>query len=359
MKVIAFLTEPASYTIDLVKNVHIPNQIFYKYLFNISYTRPNSNEIYDDELFMNKLSFINRFKAIRNDYSAYDAIIFNGYDSVSFLILWCVHVFSKHKKPIAIESDTPLKIPSNFFKRIIKKWYLNYLFKNSYLHGLAGGNKSQKKLFSYYGMPSERIHFLPMVVDVNKFKYPPIRQRHEKFTFLFVGRFIPLKQIEYIIDEFLMKFRNDNSVQLILVGDGESYSSIYDNYSKFENILFKGRLSGKALLKEFELAHVLVLASNNENWGLVINEAMSAAIPILSNVGIGANYDLIEDKDTGLIFDSSVKGSLANKMDVICKNKELYQVCSKNAYSLMHEYWNFNLYSKQLKIALFKMVNEK
>jgi glycosyltransferase involved in cell wall biosynthesis len=359
MKVIAFLTEPASYTIDLVKNVHIPNQISYKYLFNLSYTRPNSNEIYSDDLFLNKLSLIKQFKVIRNDYRTNDAIIFNGYDSISFLFLWLVHVFSKHKKPIAIESDTPLKIPSNFFKRLVKKWYLSHLFKNPYLHGLAGGNNSQKKLFSYYGMSSERIHFLPMVVDVNQFKYPPLRERHEKFTFLYVGRFIPLKQIECIIDEFLIKFRNDSSVQLVLVGDGESYAGISENYSNLENVIFKGRLSAKTLQKEFELANVLVLASNNENWGLVINEAMSAAIPILSNVGIGANYDLIEDKDTGLIFDSSVEGALANKMDIIYKNKELYQVCSKNAYSLMHEYWNFKLYSKQLKLALSKMVNEK
>ena len=50
------------------------------------------------------------------------------------------------------------------------------------------------------------------------------------------------------------KFTNENLLNFI-----------DDNYSKFENILFKGRLSGKALLKEFELAHVLVLASNNEN----------------------------------------------------------------------------------------------
>ena len=105
---------------------------------------------------------------------------------------------------------------------------------------------------------------------------------------------------------------------------------------------------------EFELAHVLVLASNNENWGLVINEAMSASLAVLSNVGIGANYDLIKDKDTGLIFDASNKGDLANKMQILYRNKELYQILTKNAYSLMHEYWNFNLYFKQLNLAYQK-----
>ena len=359
MKVIVFLTEPASYTIDLVNMVYLTNNITYKFLYTSSYSKPDTSEQFDDNLFLDKLSIISRFKALKKDYNENDVVIFSGYNSFSFLLLWIVHTFSKFKKPISIISDTPLKIPSNLFKRIAKKWYLNYLFKNSYLNGMAGGNESQKELFRYYGMSSKRIHFLPMVVDANQFKFPPSRQRNEVFTFLFVGRFIPLKQIDVIIEEFLMKFEKDTSVQLILVGDGPKYTSIYENYSKYTNVLFKGRLTAIDLKQEFELAHVFVLASNNENWGLVINEAMSASLAVLSNIGIGANYDLIKDKNTGLIFDASKKGDLANKMQILYRNKEQYQVLTKNAYSLMHEYWNFNLYSKQFNLAISKMLNHK
>ena len=359
MKVIVFLTEPASYTIDLAKMVYLPNDINYKFLYTSSYSKPKTSEHFDDNLFLDKLSIISRFITLKKDYNENDVVLFSGYTSISFLLLWIIHVFSKHKKPIFIISDTPLKIPSNPFKRIAKKWYLNYLFKNPYLNGLAGGNDTQKKLFRYYGMSSERIHFLPMVVDVNQFKFSPLRKRNEVFTFLFVGRFIPLKQIEVIIEEFLMKFEKDTSVQLILVGDGPRYTSIYENYSKYTNVLFKGRLTAMDLKREFELAHVFVLASNNENWGLVINEAMSASLAVLSNLGIGANYDLIQDKDTGLIFDASKKGDLANKMQILCKNKEHFQVLTKNAYSLMHKYWNFNLYSKQLNLVLSQILEQK
>ena len=50
---------------------------------------------------------------------------------------------------------------------------------------------------------------------------------------------------------------------------------------------------------------------------------------------------------------------LANKMQILCKNKEHFQVLTKNAYSLMHEYWNFNLYSKQLNLALSQILEQK
>ena len=359
MKVIVFLTEPASYTIDLVKMVYSPNGINYKFLYTSSYSKPIIFDQFDDNLFLDKLPILSRFKTLMKDYDTYDHVIFSGYTSISFLLIWIIHVFSKNKKPISIISDTPLKVPSNPFKRIAKKWFLNYLFKNPYLNGLAGGNGSQKNLFRYYGMSSERIHFLPMVVDVNQFKFSPLRKRNEIFTFLFVGRFITLKQIEIIIEEFLMKFKKDKSVQLILVGDGPKYTSIYEKYSRYTNVLFKGRLTTTDLKREFELAHVLVLASSNENWGLVINEAMSASLAVLSNIGIGSNYDLIEEKDTGLIFDALKRGDLANKMQILFKNKEQYQVLTKNAYSLMHEYWNFNLYFKQLNLALSKILKHK
>ena len=50
-------------------------------------------------------------------------------------------------------------------------------------------------------MSEEKIHFLPMVVDANQFKFNSL-EKEMIFTYLYVGRFIKLKQIEIIIDEF-------------------------------------------------------------------------------------------------------------------------------------------------------------
>ena len=357
MKVVVYLTEPASYTIDLVKKIYLPNNISFRFIKSKSYS--NSTKNFPQNLFLKNLSIFSRFKILKEDYDNFDTIFFSGYNSTTFLILWLIHIFSKNKKTISIISDTPLKIPSNILKRIIKKLYLNYIFSNKYLNGLAGGEKLQKELFRYYGMSEERIHFLPMVVDVEQFKFEPSRNRNKIFTYLFVGRFIKLKQIEIIINEFLTVFEDNKSVQLILVGDGPRYKIIHNKYSKHTNILFLGRLMTNELKQEFKFAHVLILASNNENWGLVINEAMSASLAVLSNVGIGANYDLIQNKQTGIIFNASIKGDLANKMQILYNEKEKYLSLTKNAFLLMHNYWNFKLYYKQFKIILSKLQKQK
>ena len=357
MKVVVYLTEPATYTIDLVKEIYLPNNISFKFIKSKSYS--NSTKNLPKNLFLKNFSIFGRFRILKEDYCNFDTIFFSGYNSTSFFILWLIHIFSKNKKSISIISDTPLKIPSNVLKRVIKKLYLQYIFSNKYLNGLAGGKKLHKELFRYYGMSEEKIHFLPMVVDVNQFKFNPTRERNKIFTYLYVGRFIKLKQIEIIIDEFLTIFKENKSAQLILIGDGPRYSNIRNKYSNHTNILFLGRLMKNELKRELKFAHVLILASNNENWGLVINEAMSASLAVLSNVGIGANYDLIQNKNTGLIFNTSIKGDLANKMQILYYDKEKYLSLTKNAFSLMHDYWNFKLYQKQFKVILSKLNKQK
>ena len=148
MKVVVYLTEPATYTIDLVKEIYLPNNISFKFIKSKSYS--NSTKNLPKNLFLKNFSIFGRFRILKEDYCNFDTIFFSGYNSTSFFILWLIHIFSKNKKSISIISDTPLKIPSNVLKRVIKKLYLQYIFSNKYLNGLAGGKKLHKELFRYY-----------------------------------------------------------------------------------------------------------------------------------------------------------------------------------------------------------------
>ena len=120
MKVVAYLTEPASYTLDLMLSVHIPNNIDCRFLFNTTHAQSKVANQFKDFIYLNELSIIKRYQLLKEDYNKNNVIIFNGYDSISFLILWLIHILAKRKKSIAIESDTPLKVPKNIFKRFIK-----------------------------------------------------------------------------------------------------------------------------------------------------------------------------------------------------------------------------------------------
>jgi len=354
MKIVSYLTEPASYTIDLISKVHIPLKIDYRFLQKK--TSAKTQDLLNESLYMNDNNWLKRIAIIKKDYKTYDVIVFNGYDRLDFIFLLFIHLCSFNKKNIGLESDTQLRIPSNFFKRIVKKIYLNFIFRDKYFHGLAGGNDSHRKLFSHYGMREENIHFLPMVIDVEKRNFKPDRSRNSIFSFLFVGRFIPLKQIELIIKSFLIAFDDSSEVQLKLVGDGPLLKELQAKY-KCDNIHFKGALFDDSLLNEYKDSHTLILGSNKEQWGLVINEALACGLAVLSNDKVGANFDLIEGKNTGFIFNSNEEFDLSVKMKSIFENQSYFNECCANGHDLMHKYWNFNLYSEKLFEAAKKMMS--
>ena len=69
-----------------------------------------------------------------------------------------------------------------------------------------GWRKQGSKNYLVTTVCPKNIHFLPMVVDVKNLIFI-IKKKKYLFTFIYVGRFIPLKQIEYMLEEQLYGLR--------------------------------------------------------------------------------------------------------------------------------------------------------
>ena len=109
------------------------------------------------------------------------------------------------------------------------KWgYLSIIFRNKYVLGFAGGSKSHKELFRYYGMLEDRIFLMPMMVDNRKF-YCDNKVFSQPFTFLYVGRIIKHKNVEALIQQFNTNFNNKNAV-LRIVGAGVQSEYLKSKY---------------------------------------------------------------------------------------------------------------------------------
>ena len=200
-------------------------------------------------------------------------------------------------------------------------------------------------------MRDDKIVTLPMVIDNSKFQK---KEDNSIFTFLFVGRFIEIKNINLILESFLKL--PQEKIQFKLVGHGYLFDELSSQYNK-PNILFLGKQYGCDLVNSYKSADCLILASKSDQWGLVLNEAMASGLPVISSKFVGANYDLIEKKNTGLIFDPEKEGDLTTKMLAMYQNKTQYEQFSNNAYNLMHNYWNYDLYKKQLLSVVEKIKN--
>lgn len=340
-RVFAILQEPASYTVDRNRSVYDKLGIGYCYITGNSEAK--SDQVQTDCLSdLNDKDLRARLKDILSNY---DVVIINGYVGKVFRYLYILN--KRYKKIIGIDSDTQLRIPKNPIKRIAKDIYLRHIFKNKLFYGLAGGTGTHKELFRHYGMPEDHIVLMPMMIN-NELFYNVEKKGSSKFTFIYVGRIIGLKNLPTMLESFIHAFGERKDVELRLIGQGDQLNYLRSKYSTYKNIVFVGAKFGKDLATEYQNSSAFILPSSSEQWGLVVNEAMAAGLPVIVSDQVGAAHDLVEGRDTGFIFPYQDVDKLSECMRNLVDDRAVYEKYSANAASFMKNYWNYDLYTKCL-----------
>jgi glycosyltransferase involved in cell wall biosynthesis len=347
MRIFCYFVEPASYTLDMARNIHDKNQIDYCFIKSETLVVSNSSS---NKVFLDRLSFFRKLKYLLSQFKRSDLIIIHGYNNYPFIITFLLNLFSLKKRFIATDSDTQLSIPKNLLKRLLKWTYLSIVFRNKYVLGFAGGSKTHKELFRYYGMLENRIFLMPMMVDNKKF-YCDNKVFPKLFTFLYVGRIIKHKNVEELIKQFNANF-NDKDAVLRIVGSGVESDYLKTKYESYK-VNFVGKLFSQDLINEFHNASCFVCPSLFEPWGLVVNEALASGLPVIATKEVGACCDLIEGKETGLIAENNTE--IGEKMLQLFEDENLLKKYSVNATTLMKEYWNYDLYESCLNDAIKKV----
>ncbi len=343
MKVFCYFVEPASYTIDLIKNVHQIRGISFCFIKGKSEAKSNTKI---DAVFLSEKSLFEKLQFVYKQWKNNSLIVVNGYNNLPFILTFLLNFFASKKKYIATESDTKLRVPSNPVKRIVKSIFLQLIFGNKFVLGFAGGSKTHKDLFRYFGMQESRIFLLPMMIDNQKFYHEKVLP--STFTFLFVGRLLKTKNVDVLCKKFISSF-SDKNAKLVIVGGGEyleQYKLLYEN----EKVEFKGKVFGEELIEIYQNASVFIFPSTWEQWGLVVNEALSAALPVIAHSEVGAVYDLVLEKNTGSVINNWEE--LEKQMLIFYNDEKLLKESSENAGKLMKEYWNYDLYNQCLTDAI-------
>jgi len=188
---------------------------------------------------------------------------------------------------------------------------------------------------------------MPLMVNNARF-YSKHRFFPDTFTFLYVGRLIKGKGVEQLIKQFNRNFASKNS-NLRIVGSGDQEYYLKNKYES-EKVIFLGKKLNDDLVQELHTASCLVCPSDFEPWGLVVNEALSSGLPVVTTKEVGANYDLIKGKNTGMI--ASNINEFGDKMLELYYNANLLVEYSNNASVLMRDFWNYDLYNKCLQYAI-------
>jgi glycosyltransferase involved in cell wall biosynthesis len=348
MKIHTIFVEPANYTQDLIINVHNRLNLKYSFLYSTSIASNNTDIISTAQYLFDKNGLWKNIHFLWQCSKQNDLVIVNGYNHISFIILWFFSMINECS--IGIESDTPFK-KDNGIKSLIKTVYLKCIFSNKKILGLPGGTGQHKDLFLKYGMSENRIFFLPMMVDNSKYykSLNHISINHNTLVrFIFVGRLAPEKNTVLLVKSFQEILSQGLNAELIIVGDGVCRDVLETLSKDFPMIKFFGKKFGLDLLMEYQKAHVMVLPSSFEPWGLVVNESMSAGLPVLCSSVVGAAYDLVLSPNTGWVFDTENQQELTSALIKIIEHPEQITDKAIRGQNYMMNYWNYDLYIKNL-----------
>jgi 1,2-diacylglycerol 3-alpha-glucosyltransferase len=237
-----------------------------------------------------------------------DAVLVPGYYTWSGIsaALWAKR---RARRSILMTESTRQDHPRRNWKEAGKSLLLKGLFDGA----IAGGRRHREYLTSL-GMEPGSIGVRYDVVDNEFFRRECdlLRQRpganHDlpAHYFLYVGRFAPEKNLEFLIRSYLEYRARGGEWSLVLAGDGPEFHLRREQAERSayaSDIHFTGLKTTPELVRFFAFAGAFVLPSTREPWGLVVNEAMAAGLPVIVSHSCGCVDDLVEQGANGFTFD--------------------------------------------------------
>lgn len=347
-KVVVVATEPADYTVDLIRNVYQPKGVDWCFLKGSSLASEGGADLAAKPV-VGDLPIFQMVAVAFRLLKRNDVLILHGWTQ-RFNVLVALLNLAFFRKPMAWESDTPLRIPKNCLKRLAKGLWLRTLFRRRFCWGFAGGNYAHKDLFRHYGMPEGRIVLAPMVVDsarIAAFR-PSAAPAQKPFRFAYLGRLIARKRVDLVIRAFRGL---PPGAELHIVGEGPEKVRLQSLADGDPRIVFHGAVFGDEKFRLLATMSCLVLFSRDEPWGLVVNEALSMGIPCIVSGEVGARHDLIAGAESGIVVPSGDEAALRAAMARLAGDAELYARQSRKAAERMKT-WTYREYAQNFDAFL-------
>jgi len=126
-------------------------------------------------------------------------------------------------------------------------------------------------------------------------------------AFVAVGRMLPLKNIDGLVRAYAAyRWQTDTPWRLLLVGDGPDRDRIERIVAEeaIEGVTVCGFRTADEVAAYLGRANALVHPSHKDTWGLVVNEAMAAGLPVVVSRQSGCWMDLVDEGRNGFTFPS-------------------------------------------------------
>jgi glycosyltransferase involved in cell wall biosynthesis len=185
---------------------------------------------------------------------------------------------------------------------------------------VAVSNYAAARAAQLYDLEKRKIRVVPNGVDPARFKPTADNQNLKKQLglgnsqiVLFVGRLIPRKGLQFLVNAAKTTVKERNRVLFVIVGNGPLRRDLTSHIIRLdlsENFRFLGDVKESLLPSLYNCADVFVFPSLQEGQGIALLEAQASAKPVVA-FNVGGVREAVHEGVTGLLVERGNSDDLA------------------------------------------------
>lgn len=261
----------------------------------------------------------------------YDAVLVHGHAYAANLI--AMSAAKASGAAIFMRGETHLALT----RRGLKAHARNVFLKNLYQHCdafLAIGS-ANREFYRAMGVHDEKIFLVPYTVDNERFmrqsRMEPDERRAVRAELgvmddtpivLFLSKFQSRKHPDAVVRAAQILEREGSMIALAMGGAGEMEAELRALVAAHGPRIatFTGFLNQSRMPQILGAADVFVLPSEEEPWGLIVNEAMCAGLPVVVGEKLGCVRDLVQLDENGFTVPAGDECAISDALRSIVSN---------------------------------------
>ncbi len=301
------------------------------------------------------------FNEIRR--GGYDAVWVNGHvASANFIALIAARATGL---PIFMRCETHLGLAASPLKKTLRRALLGAFYR--LFDGFLAIGSANRAFYRALGVADEKISLLPYTIDNARFtrdarlsaqEQAAVRERHgiaaDRPAILYVSKLQRRKHPDDLLRAAQKLAAEGLDFDLVLAGNGEMLDELKAMAAASGvNVVFPGFINQSEMPRLLGACDVFVLPAQNEPWGLIVNEAMCAGLPIVISKELGCAKDLLEPGANGFGVEALDVDGLATALRRLLTDKELRAAMSRRSLEIIGD-WDYRRCLAGLRDALAK-----
>jgi glycosyltransferase involved in cell wall biosynthesis len=220
----------------------------------------------------------------------------------------------------------------NYFYRVIEKKYLQsvdgFIFNSKTTKGVVNALLANRKPEVIAYPPTDRFGEAVSEEEIKT------RATHEPLKILFLGNIIERKGLHTLLEA--VKSQKSN-VAVDIVGSLITEPGYVNQMQEFVKsnslsslVTFHSSLNNEPLIEKLKQAHILIVPSSYEGFGIVYLEGMAFGLPAIGTT-TGAAGEIIEHGKTGYLIEPNNSTTLATHISQLASDRNLLAEISLNA----------------------------